>query len=67
MCATLRAIDAWNLEKKNNDNNKAFAALLTNLSNAFDCPNHCLLIKLHTHGLDLTSMNTLQDYIPNRR
>lgn len=59
----------WCLEpgKKTTDNNKAFGELLTDLSNAFDCPNHCLLIKLHTHGLDLTSMNTLQDYIANRR
>ena len=39
-------------------------ALLTNLSKAFDCLNHDLLIaKLHAYGLDIDLLNILQDYL----
>ena len=42
------------------DNNKAFASLLTDLSNAFDCLSHDLLIaKFHAYGLDIDSPNIL--------
>ena len=48
------------------DNNKAFGALLTDLSKAFDCLSHDLLIaKLHAHDLDTDSLNILQDYLSN--
>ena len=50
------------------DNNKAFSALLTDLSKAFDCLSHDLLIaKLHAYGLDIDSLNILQDYLSNRK
>ena len=50
------------------DNNKAFGALLTDLSKAFDCLSHDLLIaKLHAYGLDIDSLNILQDYLSNRK
>ena len=49
------------------DNNKAFRALLTDLSKAFDCLSHDLLIaKLHAYGTDIDSLNILQDYLSNR-
>ena len=49
------------------DNDKAFGALLTDLSRAFDCLNHDLLIaKLHTYGIDIDSLNILQDYLSTR-
>ena len=35
------------------DNNKAFGALLTDLS------------KLHAYGLDIDSLNIIQDYLSN--
>ena len=48
------------------DNNKAFGALLTDLSKAFDCLIHGPLIaKLHVYGLDIESLNILQDYLSN--
>ena len=48
------------------DNNKSFGALLTDLSKSFDCFNHDLLIaKLHAYGLDIDSLNILQDYLSN--
>ena len=54
--------------KHASDKNKAFVALLTNLSKAFDCLGHDLLIvKLHAYGLDISSLNRLQDYVLNRK
>ena len=50
------------------DNNKTFGALLTDLSKTFDCFSHNLLIaKLHAYGLDIDSLNILQDYLSNRK
>ena len=50
------------------DNSKAFGALLTDLSKAFDCLSHDLLIaKLHAYGLDLATLKILQDYLTNRK
>ena len=55
-----RCLETW---KEATDNNKAFGALLTDLSKAFDCLTHDLLIaKIHTHVLDLVSLNIVQDW-----
>ena len=54
----LLMLEIW---KETTDNNKAFGALLTDLSKAFDCLNHDLLIaKLHAYGIDIDSLNILQ-------
>ena len=46
----LTLIETW---KKNLDNNESFEVLLTDLSRAFDCVNHELLIaKIYAYGLD---------------
>ena len=56
------------IRKGATDNNKAFGALLTNLSKAFDCLSYDLLIaELHAYGLDIDSPNILQDYLSNRK
>ena len=53
----LLMLEIW---KGATDNNKAFASLLTDLSNAFDCLSHDLLIaKFHAYGLDIDSPNIL--------
>ena len=58
-------LEIW---KEATDNNKAFDALLTNLSNAFDCLSHDLVIaKLHAYVIDIDSLNILQDYLSNRK
>ena len=58
-------LEIW---KAATDSNKAFDALLTELSKAFDCLSHDLLIaKLHAYVLDTDSLNILQDYLSNRQ
>ena len=50
------------------DKIKAFAALLTDMSKAFDCLCHDLTItKLHAYGLVISSLSLLQDYLSNRK
>ena len=45
-----------------------FGALLTDLSKAFDCLPHDLLIaKLHAYGLDMPSLKLLHSYLTKRR
>ena len=50
------------------DNKGAFGALLTDLSKAFDCINHDLLLaKLHAYGLDLHSTRLISSCLTNRK
>ena len=61
----LLMIDKW---KKAVDKNKVFGAILTDLSKAFDCICHDLLIaKLHAYGLLLPALKMIQDYLMNRK
>ena len=58
-------IDKW---KKAVDNNKIFGAVLTDLSKAFDCICHDLLIaKLNAYGLSLPALKLIKDYLQNRK
>ena len=50
------------------DNNGSCGALLTDLSKAFDClPHDLLLAKLHAYGLDLKLLKPLSSYLTNRK
>ena len=61
----LLMIDKW---KKADYKNKVFGAILTDLSKAFDCICHDLLIaKLHAYGLSLPALKMFQDYLMNRK
>ena len=61
----LMMLETW---KEATDNNKAFGALLTDLSKAFDCLNHdSLIAKMHAYGLDLALLKILRDYLKNRK
>ena len=45
-----------------------FGAVLTNLSKAFDCICHDLLIsKLNAYGLSLPALKLITDYLRNRK
>ena len=49
------------------NNHKAFGAVLTDLSKAFDCICHDLLIaKLNAYGLSLPALELIPDYLHNR-
>ena len=61
----LLMIDNW---KKALDNHKVFGAVLTDLSKAFDCICHDLLIaKLNAYGLSLPALKLITDYLQNRK
>ena len=53
--------------KEARDKNKVCAAVLTDLSKAFDCLKHDLLIaKLHAFGFDYKSLRVMYAYLNNR-
>ena len=50
------------------DKGKAFGALLTGLSKAFDCSDRELLIaKLNAYGISLPAPAHIHDYLSNRK
>ena len=58
-------VECW---KKALDKNKIGGALLTDLSKAFDCINHELLIaKLAAYGFDRISLSFIFSYLSNRK
>ena len=60
----LLIIDKW----KEAVDKKVFGALLTDLSKAFDCICHDLLVaKLNAYGLSLPALKMIQDYLQNRK
>lgn len=56
------------LWKRANDSKSVFGALLIDLSKAFDCMSHELLIaKLYAYGLDLSAVKIIANYLMNRK
>ena len=54
--------------KKALDKKNKFGALLTDLSKAFDCLNHELLIaKLDAYNFDNSSLEVIRSYLSNRK
>ena len=50
------------------DKGKVFGALLTDLSEAFDCLNHELLIaKLNAYGFTLPALKLVHDYLSDKK
>ena len=61
----LALIEKW---KSAIDKGKSFGALLTDLSKAFDClPHELLIIKLHSYGFSLNALRLIHSYLSNRK
>ena len=53
---------------KSLDKGGSFGALLTDLSKAFDClPHDLLVVKLHAYGLDINSARLMYSYLKGRK
>ena len=62
--ALLKLIESW---KKYRDNNGYSAAVLMDLSKAFDTINHdLLLVKLHAYSVKGYSLEFIMNYLRNR-
>ena len=60
----LALLEKW---KRSIDRGKVFGALLTDLSKAFDCLNHDLLVaKFNAYGFSLPALRLIHDYSLNR-
>ena len=58
-------LEGW---KNSVNNGKDFGAFLTDLSKAFDCTDHELLIaKLNAYGFSLPALKLTHDYLSNRK
>ena len=52
----------------NVDQGRMFGALLTDLSKAFDClPHDIIIAKLNAYGFDMKALNFIYDYLSNRK
>ena len=61
----LAMLEKW---KRSVDSGKAFGALLTGLSKAFDCFGHKLLItKLNAYGFSLPALRLVHDYLSYKK
>ena len=61
----LAMLEKW---KSSVDKGSSFGALLTDLSKAFDCLSHKLLIaKLHAYGFSLNALRLVHSYLTNRK
>ena len=62
--ALLKIVEDW---KRALDDNKYIAAISMDLSKAFDClPHNLLLLKLEAYGLTKQSLNLLKNYLEER-
>ena len=58
----------WKMGKKTVDNGGVFGALLTDLSKAFDCIPHDLIIAiLEAYGFHIDALKHIHDYLSNRK
>ena len=54
--------------EKTGDNGNVFAAPLMDLSKAFDClPHELIIAKLNSYGFNLTALNLIHNYLTKRK
>ena len=59
----LATIEKW---KKVVDNEGVFVALLTDMSKAFDCiPHDLIIVKLEAYGFHIDALKVIHDYLSN--
>ena len=64
---TITLINVFYVNVAFNDNKEFHAAILTDLSKAFDCISHDLLIaKLNAYGFDLIALKLIYDHLSDR-
>ena len=58
-------IEKW---RESLDQDGAYGALLTDISKAFDClPHELIIAKLHAYGVDMPSLELINSYLSKRR
>ena len=58
-------IEKW---RESLDQGGAYGALLTDLSKAFDClPHELIIAKLYAYGVDMPSLKLINSYLSKRR
>ena len=58
-------IEKW---RESLDQGGAYGTLLTDLSKAFDClPHELIIAKLYAYGVDMPSLKLINSYLPKRR
>ena len=63
--ALISLLEKW---RYNVDQGRMFGALLTDLSKAFDClPHDIIIAKLNAYGFDMKALNFIYDYLRNRK
>ena len=61
MNALLPMVEKW---RKSLNQGGAFGGLLTDLSKAFDClPHQMIIAKLHAYGVDILSLKLFHSYL----
>ena len=64
-CCLLKMLEKW---KSAVEKGKSFGALLADLSKAFDCLSHDLLLaKLHAYGFSLSALKLIHSYLRNKK
>ena len=65
ICTPYCLIAILGKRRKSVDKGKTFAKLLTDLSNAFDCLPHDLIMKFNSYGFSFPSARLIHSYLSN--
>ena len=64
----IRILEDWRIWRIELDKNKYVAAILMDLSKAFDClPHNLLLLKIKSYGVSDSALSLFESYLSNRK